>query len=37
VERSTFLIDEAGIVTKVYRQVKPDGHADELLKVLGEE
>ena len=37
VERSTFLIDEAGIVAKVYRKVKPEGHADDLLKVLAEE
>lgn len=37
VERSTFLIDEEGRVSQVYRKVDPEGHAGEVLKVLGEE
>ena len=34
VERSTFLIDSKGDVTKVMRRVKPDTHADEVLAAL---
>ena len=34
IERSTFLIDSAGKVTKVMRRVKPDTHADEVLAAL---
>lgn len=34
VERSTFLIDEDGRVEKVYRKVKPAGHAAEVLQAL---
>ena len=34
VERSTFLIDSGGNVTKVMRRVKPDTHADEVLAAL---
>jgi len=30
-ERTTFLIDEQGTVTKVYRSVKPKGHAQACL------
>lgn len=30
-ERTTFLIDEKGIVAKVYRKVKPKGHAQTCL------
>ncbi len=30
-ERTTFLIDERGFVVKVYRKVKPDGHAATCL------
>ena len=32
VERSTFLIDEKGVVAKAWRKVKVDGHADEVFK-----
>lgn len=32
VDRSTFLIDESGVVTHVWRNVKVDGHVDEVLK-----
>ena len=34
IERSTFLIDSKGNVTKVMRRVKPDTHADEVLAAL---
>jgi peroxiredoxin Q/BCP len=34
IERSTFLIDGEGKVTKVMRRVKPDTHADDVLAVL---
>jgi len=34
VERSTFVIDEDGNVSKVMRRVKPDEHADDVLTVL---
>jgi len=36
-ERTTFLIDEKGIVTKVYRKVKPLGHAQACLLDLAKE
>jgi peroxiredoxin Q/BCP len=35
VERSTFVIDEAGNVAKVMRRVKPESHADDVLAALG--
>ncbi|MDW8034206.1 MAG: thioredoxin-dependent thiol peroxidase [Nitrososphaerota archaeon] len=31
VERTTFLIDEEGRIKKIYRNVKPEGHAKECL------
>jgi peroxiredoxin Q/BCP len=34
VERSTFVIDENGVVTKEMRKVKPDTHADDVLAAL---
>src|SRR5678816_3202781 len=34
VERSTFLIDEAGNVKRVMHKVKPDTHADDVLACL---
>jgi peroxiredoxin Q/BCP len=34
VERSTFVIDEAGNVKRVMRKVKPDTHADDVLATL---
>ena len=34
VERSTFVIDADGKVAKVFRRVKPDSHADEVLAAL---
>lgn len=35
VDRSTFVIDEKGVITHVWRNVKVPGHVDEVLKVLG--
>lgn len=32
--RSTFVIDTGGHVAKVFRSVKPDGHADQVLAAL---
>jgi peroxiredoxin Q/BCP len=34
IERSTFLIDEEGVVARVWRNVKPKGHAEMLEDVL---
>ena len=34
IERTTFLIDEAGIIQKVWRKVKVPGHVDEVLATL---
>jgi thioredoxin-dependent peroxiredoxin len=34
IERTTFLIDEAGKVAEVWRKVKPAGHADMLAELL---
>ena len=34
IERSTFLISAEGIVRKVWRKVKVEGHAEEVLKAL---
>ena len=34
IHRSSFLIDPKGRVAKVYEKVKPDGHAEEVLKDL---
>jgi peroxiredoxin Q/BCP len=34
VERSTFVIDAEGNVSKVMRRVKPDTHADQVLSAL---
>ena len=35
IERSSFVIDAAGYVTKILRRVKPDEHTDDVLKALG--
>lgn len=32
--RSTFVIDEEGKIVRIFRRVKPDGHAKEILAVL---
>lgn len=34
VERATFLLDENGVVARVWPKVKVDGHADEVLAAL---
>jgi thioredoxin-dependent peroxiredoxin len=34
VDRTTFLIDEEGRIAKVFRKVKPQGHAQEVLQAL---
>jgi peroxiredoxin Q/BCP len=36
VERSTFLIDEKGVIAKAWRKVKVKGHADEVLAAAKE-
>jgi peroxiredoxin Q/BCP len=35
VDRTTFLLDENGIVEKRFDKVKPQGHVDEVLAALG--
>jgi peroxiredoxin Q/BCP len=35
IERSTFVLDENGKVVRVYRKVKPQGHAAEVVGALG--
>jgi peroxiredoxin Q/BCP len=37
IERSTFIIDEAGKISHVWRKVKVPGHVDEVMKALKEE
>jgi peroxiredoxin Q/BCP len=32
IERSTFLVDGKGVIRNVWRKVKVDGHAEEVLK-----
>lgn len=34
VERSTFLIDQAGVIRRVWRKVKVAGHAEDVLAAL---
>ncbi|MDQ7859767.1 MAG: thioredoxin-dependent thiol peroxidase [Armatimonadota bacterium] len=36
VERTTFIIDEHGVITHVFPKVKVDGHVEEVLAALGE-
>jgi peroxiredoxin Q/BCP len=35
IERSTFLIDEKGVVIEAWRKVKPNGHAELVAGALG--
>ena len=35
IERSTFLIDEGGVLRKEFRNVKVKGHAEQVLEELG--
>ncbi len=37
IERSTFLIDKIGKVVKIWREVKVNGHVDEVLEALKKE
>ena len=37
IDRSTFILDENGTVQKEWRNVKVEGHVDEVLKALNEE
>jgi peroxiredoxin Q/BCP len=34
IERSSFLVDEKGVVRKIWRKVKVTGHVDEVLAAL---
>ena len=34
VERTTFVLDEAGVIVKTFNKVKPQGHAAQVLAVL---
>jgi peroxiredoxin Q/BCP len=34
VERTTFVLDEAGVIVKSFNKVKPQGHAAQVLAVL---
>jgi len=34
IERSTFLIDDKGVLRREWRKVKVDGHVDELLQAI---
>lgn len=34
IDRSTFLIDESGVIRNIWRKVKVDGHIDDILKLL---
>ncbi len=36
VERSTFLIDEAGVIARVWRKVRPKGHAGAVAGVVSD-
>jgi len=35
IERTTFLIDEMGVIRRVWRRVKPKGHAADVIDALG--
>jgi peroxiredoxin Q/BCP len=35
VERTTFLIDESGIIKRIFPKVKVEGHAAEVLAAIG--
>ncbi len=36
VERTTFVIDKAGRIAKIFEKVKPQGHTEEVLQALKE-
>ena len=35
IERTTFVIDEKGKISKIFSKVKPAGHAEEVLAAIG--
>ena len=35
-KRMTFLINESGVLVKIWRNVSPEGHAEEVLQVISE-
>jgi peroxiredoxin Q/BCP len=35
IERTTFVIDKEGNIAKIFRKVKPAGHAEEILEAVG--
>jgi peroxiredoxin Q/BCP len=35
IERTTFVIDKEGKIAKIFRKVKPAGHAEEILEAVG--
>ena len=37
IERSTFVIDETGKLTAIFRKVKVDGHVEQVMEKLGSE
>jgi thioredoxin-dependent peroxiredoxin len=37
VKRTTFLIDEEGTITKIFKRVKVDEHAEEVLKAFNDQ
>ena len=36
IERTTFIIDKAGVVRRVFPKVKVNGHTDEVIAALKE-
>ena len=34
IERTSFLIDAQGLITKIFPKVKPEGHAEEVFAAL---
>jgi len=36
IERTTFVIDEKGVISHIFPKVKVDGHVDEVLKAIEE-
>jgi peroxiredoxin Q/BCP len=34
IERTTFIIDENGLIKNIFPRVKVDGHVEEVLKAL---
>jgi peroxiredoxin Q/BCP len=35
IERSTFILDERGVIQEAWRKVKPKGHAERVVEALG--